>query len=223
MNRHSWSGDDAGLLDRTPRGSHRRARALSGRLLPGVVAVVLAMLAGRPLTAQDSTSSTQPEVTVDVLRVLITKDFAAKMDSTPGQLTWDDVRKGVVVKYEATPATVKNAKKLQLVFYAAVAQGGKVQNEFTSEPVDVFPSATISQPEKFLPEKSMLPGGVTPNGTFVVGKVTVPDSELLGADMKAILQDLSGSEPILYLLAAPADTAVRSGLQAAPLILTLKG
>jgi len=188
-----------------------------------VVAVVLAMLAGRPLTAQDSTSSTQPEVTVDVLRVLITKDFAAKMDSTPGQLTWDDVRKGVVVKYEATPATVKNAKKLQLVFYAAVAQGGKVQNEFTSEPVDVFPSATISQPEKFLPEKSMLPGGVTPNGTFVVGKVTVPDSELLGADMKAILQDLSGSEPILYLLAAPADTAVRSGLQAAPLILTLKG
>jgi hypothetical protein len=46
---------------------------------------------------------------------------------------------------------------------------------------------------------------------------------MLGADMKAILQDLSGSEPILYLLAAPADTAVRSSLQTAPLILTLKG
>ncbi len=223
MSRHSWSGDEAGLPDRTPRGSDRRARAVSGRLLTGVVAVVLAMLAGRPLTAQDSTSDTQPEVKVDVLRVLITKDFATKMDSTPAQITWDDVRKGVVVNYEATPATVKKATKLKLVFYAALAQDGKVQNEFTSEPVDVFPSATISQPDKFLPEKSMLPGGVTPKGTFVVGKVTVPDSEMLGADMKAILQDLSGSEPILYLLAAPADTAVRSSLQTAPLILTLKG
>jgi hypothetical protein len=223
MSRHSWSGDDAGLPGRTSRGRGRRARAVSGRLILGAVTMLLAIPAGRPLVAQDSTSNGQAEVKADLLRVLITKDFAAKMDSTPGKLTWDDVRKGVVVKYEATPATVKKADKLKIVFYAAVASGGKVQNEFTSDPVEVFPSATIAQPDKFLPEKSMLPSGVTPKGTFVVGKVTVPDSELLGSDMKAILQDLSGSEPILYLLAAPADTSVRSDLQAAPLILTMKG
>ena len=153
----------------------------------GVAAVLLAIPAARPLAAQDSTAKAPDEVKADLLRVLITQDFASKMDSTPGKITWDDVRKGVVVKYEATPATIKKAQNLKILFYAAVARGGKIENEFTSEPVEVFPSATISQPDKFLPEKTMLPAGVSPKGTFVVGKVTVPDSQLLGDDMKAIL------------------------------------
>lgn len=189
----------------------------------GVAAVLFAIPFARPLAAQDSTAKKPDQVKADLLRVLITQDFASKMDSTPGKITWDDVRKGVVVKYEATTATIKKAQKLKILFFAAVARGGKVENEFTSDPVEVFPSATISQPDKFLPEKTMLPAGVSPKGTFVVGNVTVPDSQLLGNDMKAILQDLSGSEPILYLLAAPADPSVRSSLQAAPLILTMKG
>lgn len=223
MSRHTWSGDDTGLPGRTLRESGRRARAVSGRLMLSVAAALLAIPAARPLAAQDSTAKAADEVKADLLRVLITQDFASKMDSAPAKLTWEDVRKGVVVKYEATTATIKKGQNLKILFYAAVARNGKVENEFTSEPVEVFPSATISQPDKFLPEKTMLPAGVAPKGTFVVGKVTVPDSQLLGSDMKAILQDLSGSEPILYLLAAPADASVRTSIQAAPLILTMKG
>lgn len=224
----SWettSGDEAGRPTCTCTGSRRsrgRGVAAQRKWLAASAVVLLAAVAGRPAAAQDTTSA-QPQVKANVLRVLITKTFAAKMDSTPAKLTWDDVRKGVVVKYDATPATAKTGKKLSLVFYAAMASGGKVQKEFTSEPFDVFPTATVSQPGKFLPEKPMLPSGVNPKGTFVVGKVTVPASGLLSPDMKGIIEDLSGSEPVLYLLAAPADTAARSQIQAAPLVLTTKG
>jgi hypothetical protein len=221
MSREKWSGDRASALGWPPRAHGRCVTAMSGRLLACAAATALAIGARSPAAAQDTTAA-EADHGPDVVRVLITQDFADKLDSIPAEITWDDIRKGVAVQYDASTATVKTAKRAKFVLYAAMASGGKIQKESTSDGFDVFPGASLSQPDKFLPEESMLPAGVTPKGTFVVGTVTVPESGLLSEDMKGILEDLSGSSPLLYLLAAPADEAARAKLKAAPLILTMQ-
>ncbi len=210
------------LHGRAARTAGHRWSAASGRLLVAASALLLAVTVRSPLAAQDSAGGGSGQSGENVVRVLITQSFNAKMDSMPAQITWDDLRKGVAVQFDATPDVAKAAKKMSFVLYAALAQGGEIRQQKTSDPFDVIPTASVTEPDKLLPEKSMIPSGFGLKGTFVVGTVEVPQDELLSKDMKGILQDLSSDTPILYLLAAPADKKDRAMVKSAPLTFTMQ-
>jgi len=202
---------------RTAGGTWTRAGSLA------IVAAAAALLLGPGLVkAQDSAATKQAGPDHDVLRVLMSKEFAGKLDSIPGSLTWDDVRKGIAVEYDATQATVKEGDKARLVVYSALVKDGDLSMEHTSDSFEVSPGGTKVQPDDFFGDDSMLPDGWTLKGTFLLGEVTVPSDKLMSDDIRGVLGDLSGGSPLLFMEAVPADSAVRSGIKVAPLILTFQ-
>jgi len=188
-----------------------------------IVAAAVSLLLGPGLVAaQDSAAAGPTGPDHDVLRVLMRKEFAGKLDSIPGSLTWDDLRSGIATEYDATAATVKKGDKAQLVFYSALVKDGDVAVEHTSDSFEVIPGGSKVQPDRFFGDDSMLPDGWTLKGTFLLGEVTVPSDKPMSETIRGVLGDLSGGSPLLFMEAIPADGAARSGVKVAPLILTFQ-
>ncbi|HKK07696.1 MAG TPA: hypothetical protein VKA44_02305 [Gemmatimonadota bacterium] len=199
-------------------GAHRGGPS---RLAAAAAALTL-LLAPATVRAQDSTAAQEKLPDHDAVKVLMTQDFAAKLDSVPTTLTWDALRKGMAVQYSATKETVQKGDKGKFVFYTALASDGEIAKEHTSDAFEVTPGGSTTAPDAFFPDASMFPDGWSLKGTFVLGEVTVPEDGLMTADVKGVLTDLSEGSPLLFMEAAPADPAARSGLKAAPLILTFQ-
>lgn len=193
----------------------------AGRL--AIVAAAAALLLGSgAVAAQDSAAAKQAGPDHDVLRVLMSKEFAGKLDSVPGSVTWDDLREGIATEYDATRSTVKQGDKAKLVFYTALVKDGDLATEHTSDSFEVIPGGSKIQPDEFFGDESMLPDGWTLKGTFLLGEVSVPSGKFMSDDIRGVLGDLSGGSPLLFMEAVPADGAARSGIKVAPLILTFQ-
>ncbi|HKK07669.1 MAG TPA: hypothetical protein VKA44_02165, partial [Gemmatimonadota bacterium] len=141
---------------------------------PSRLAVTLAglALAATPAIAraQDSTAAQASMPDHDAVRVLMTQDFAAKLDSVANTLTWDALRSGIAVQYDATRQTVQKGEKGKFVFYVALAKDGEIASEHTSDAFDVTPGGSTTSPDEFFPDGSMFPDGWSLKGTFVLGE-----------------------------------------------------
>lgn len=206
---------------RATRERERARRRSTSRLMAAAAALAL-FLAPAAARAQDSAAAQEKLPDHDAVRVLMTQDFASKLDSVPTTLTWDALRQGMAVQYSATKETLEKGDKGKFVFYTALAQDGKIAKEHTSDAFEVTPGGSTTSPDAFFPEESMFPDGWSLKGTFVLGEVTVPEDGLMTQDVKGVLTDLSEGSPLLFMEAAPADPAARSSLKAAPLILTFQ-
>lgn len=194
-------------------------RSMAGPLHGRGAAVTTLLLAIAAWTGP--ASAQQPSVQGDpVTRVGLSEEFSATMDSAPGAVSWEMLRRTVAVRYEPGGEVTEPTQK-HVVLHAAILHRDSVLERHSSDLVELLPGATKFDPDELLPEDSLIPDGYRISGTMGFGVVDIPSGRIMSDLLREIVMPMAQDAPALWLVATPPAEQYEGTHKAYPVLIRL--